>query len=130
MPARHPYRASGLVQRLLCFGPHISRFCDLYREWVGRLKPTLRQVHTAGERVFVDFAGHAMEVIDGATGEIRRAEIFVAVLGASSYTFAEAVWTQSLPDWIAAHVAMLGLRPARQCARRPVPGAAGCRFSC
>ena len=84
-----------------------SWFCDLYREWVGRLKPTLRQVHTAGERVFVDFAGHAMEVIDGATGEIRRAEVFVAVLGASSYTYAEAVWTQSLPDWIAAHAAML-----------------------
>ena len=73
-----------------------SWFCDLYREWVGRLKPTLRQVHTAGERVFVDFAGHTMEVIDGATGEIRRAEIFVGVLGASSYTFAEAAWTQSL----------------------------------
>ncbi len=64
-------------------------------------------MHTAGERIFVDFAGHAMEVIDGATGEVRRAEIFVAVLGASSYTFAEATWTQSLPDWIAAHVAML-----------------------
>ena len=84
-----------------------SWFCDLYREWVGRLKPTLRQVHTAGERVFVDFAGHTMEVIDGATGEVRRAEVFVAVLGASSYTFAEASWTQSLPDWIAVHVNML-----------------------
>ena len=84
-----------------------SWFCDLYREWVGRLKPTLRQVHTAGERVFVDFAGHTMEVIDGATGEVRRAEIFVALLGTSSYTFAEAVWTQSLPDWVAAHVNML-----------------------
>src|SRR4051812_35291307 len=84
-----------------------SWFCDLYRDWVGRLKPTLRQVHTAGERVFVDFAGHTMEVIDGATGEVRRAEIFVAVLGASSYTYAEAVWSQSLPDWIAVHVAML-----------------------
>ena len=84
-----------------------SWFCDLYREWAGRLKPTLRQVHTAGERVFVDFAGHTMEVTDGATGEIRQAEIFVAVLGASSYTFAAAVWTQSLADWIAAHVAML-----------------------
>jgi len=84
-----------------------SWFCDLYREWVGRLKPTLRQVHTAGERVFVDFAGHTMEVIDGATGEIRGAQVFVAVLGASSYTFAEATWTQSLPDWIAAHVNML-----------------------
>lgn len=84
-----------------------SWFCDLYREWAGRLKPTLRQVHPAGERVFVDFAGHTMEVIDGASGEIRRAEVFVAVLGASSYIFAEATWTQSLPDWIAAHVNML-----------------------
>lgn len=52
-----------------------SWLCDLYREWVGRLKPTLRQVHTAGERGFVDFAGHAVEVIDGATGEVRRAEV-------------------------------------------------------
>jgi len=84
-----------------------SWFCDLYRAWVGRLKPTLRQVHTAGERVFVDFAGHTMEVIDGATGEIQRVEVFVAVLGASSYVFAQATWTQSLPDWIAAHVNML-----------------------
>lgn len=84
-----------------------SWFCDLYREWAKRLKPTLRQVHTAGERVFVDFSGRTMEVIDGSTGEIRRAEIFVGVLGASSYTFAEAAWTQSLPDWIALHVSML-----------------------
>jgi len=84
-----------------------SWFCDLYREWVGRLKPTLRQVHTAGERVFVDFAGQSMEVIDGATGEVLRAEVFVGVLGASSYIYAEAVWTQSLPDWIAAHVNMM-----------------------
>ncbi len=81
-----------------------SWFCDLYREWVGRLKPTLRQVHTAGEKLFVDFAGHAMEVVDGATGEVRRAEIFVAVLGASSFIYAEATWSQTLPDWIAAHV--------------------------
>ena len=85
-----------------------SWFCELYRAWVGCLKPTLRQVHPAGERVFVDFAGHTMEVIDAATGEIRRAEVFVAVLGASSYTYAHATWTQSLPDWIAAHAAMLG----------------------
>jgi transposase len=84
-----------------------SWFCDLYREWAGRLKPTLRQVHPAGERVFVDFAGRTMEVIDGATGEIHRAEIFVAALGASSYIFSQATWTQSLPDWIGAHVAML-----------------------
>ena len=97
------YRAGAGAQT----GFGYSWFCDLYRAWVGRLKPTLRQVHAAGERVFVDFAGDAMEVIDGATGEVRRAEIFVAVLGASSYTFAQATWTQSLPDWIAVHVDML-----------------------
>jgi transposase len=84
-----------------------SWFCELYRQWVGRLKPTLRQVHTAGERLFVDFAGHTMEVVDGATGEIRAAEVFVAVLGASNYLYAEATWTQALPDWIAAHVNVL-----------------------
>ena len=82
-----------------------SWFCDLYREWVGRLKPTLRQVHPAGERMFVDFAGRTMEVVDGAAGDIRRAEIFVAVLGASSFTYARATWSQSVPDWIGAHVA-------------------------
>jgi transposase len=81
-----------------------SWFCDLYRAWVGRLKPTLRQVHLAGEKLFVDFAGHTMEVFDGATGEVRRAEIFVAVLGASSFIYAEATWSQALPDWIALHV--------------------------
>lgn len=84
-----------------------SWFCALYRQWAGRLQPTLRQTHLAGERVFVDFAGQTMEVIDGATGEVLRAQVFVAVLGASSYTFAEASWTQSLPDWIALHVNML-----------------------
>jgi transposase len=97
------YRGAAGVQDVFGY----SWFCGLYREWVGRLKPTLRQVHTAGERVFVDFAGHTMEIIDGATGEVRRAEIFVGVLGASSYTFAGASWTQSLPDWIALHVALL-----------------------
>jgi hypothetical protein len=80
-----------------------SSFCDLYREQVGHLKPTLRQVHTAGEKLFVDFAGRAMEVVDGATGEVRPAEIFVAVRGASSFIYAEATWSQTLPDWIAVH---------------------------
>ncbi len=80
-----------------------SWFCDLYREWVGRLKPTLRQVHPAGERLFVDFAGRTMEVSEAA-GEKRQAEIFVAVLGASSFTYARATWSQTLPDWIGAHV--------------------------
>jgi transposase len=84
-----------------------SWFCNLYREWAGRLKPTLRQVHIAGEKLFVDFAGHTMEVFDGATGEAHQAEIFVAVLGASSLIYAEATWSQALPDWIAVHVNVL-----------------------
>ena len=85
-----------------------SWFCDLYREWAGRLKPTLRQVHPAGERLFVDYAGSTMAVTEGASGEERQAAIFVAVLGASSFTFACATWSQGLPDWIGAHVAAFG----------------------
>jgi transposase len=81
-----------------------SRFCDLHAAWRGRLSPTMRQTHPAGERMFVDYAGQTVEVIDGATGEVRRAQVFVAVLGASNYTYAEARWTQSLPDWIGCHV--------------------------
>jgi transposase len=88
-------------------GYRYSRWCELYRGWEGRLSPTMRQVHPAGERLFVDFAGQTVEVIDPATGEVRSAQVFVAVLGASSYTYAEAVWTQSLPDWIGAHVRAL-----------------------
>jgi transposase len=81
-----------------------SWFCELYRDWAVRLKPTMRQTHIAGEKLFVDFAGRTGEVVDGLTGEIIPVQIFVAVLGASSFTYAEAVWSQKLPDWIAAHV--------------------------
>jgi transposase len=81
-----------------------SWFCDLYRAWAGRLKPTMRQVHVAGEKLFVDFAGRTGEVIEANTGEVVPVQIFVAVLGASSLTYAEAAWSQKLPDWIAAHV--------------------------
>jgi len=81
-----------------------SRFCELYRRWHGRLSPTMRQHHVAGERMFVDYAGATLEVIDPKTGEVRSAELFVSTLGASSYTFAEATWTQSLPDWCGSHV--------------------------
>jgi transposase len=84
-----------------------SRFCELYRRWEGRLSPVMRQHHVAGARVFVDYAGDTVEVVDGATGEVRPAQIFVGVLGASNYTFAEATWTQGPPDWIGAHVRML-----------------------
>jgi transposase len=80
-----------------------SRFCDLYRAWKGKLKPTMRQAHLAGEKMFVDYAGTTAEVIDPLTGEIHEAQVFVATLGASSYSYAGATWTQSLPDWIGAH---------------------------
>lgn len=81
-----------------------SWFCECYKEWSGRLKPTLRQVHVAGEKLFVDYSGHTMEVIDRLIGEVHTAQIFVAVLGASNFTYAEASFTQSLPDWIGSHV--------------------------
>ena len=81
-----------------------SRFCDLYAEWRGRLSPTMRQAHPAGERLFVDYAGQTVAVIDAATGETRAAQIFVAALGASNLTYAEARWSQGLPDWIGCHV--------------------------
>jgi transposase len=84
-----------------------SRWCELYRGWESRLSPTMRQAHPAGERLFVDYAGQTMEVVDGSTGELRTAQVFVAVLGASNYTYAEATWTQGLPDWIGAHVRTL-----------------------
>jgi transposase len=84
-----------------------SRWCELYRSWEGRLSPTMRQAHPAGERLFVDYAGHTVEVVDGSSGEIRPAQVFVAVLGASNYTYAEATWTQSLPDWIGSHTRVL-----------------------
>ena len=80
-----------------------SRFCELYRRWTGRLTPVMRQHHVAGERVFVDYAGTTLEVVDAATGEVRRAQLFVAALGASNLTYAEASWSQGLSDWIGAH---------------------------
>lgn len=83
-----------------------SRFCDLMREFERRLSPTMRQNHVAGDKVFVDYSGKKLPIVDPATGEIRQAEIFVAVLGASNFTYAEATWTQQLPDWIEAHVRM------------------------
>ena len=61
-----------------------SRFCDLYAAWRGRLSPTMRQAHPAGERLFVDYAGQTVPVIDAATGEVRQAQIFVAALGQTS----------------------------------------------
>ena len=83
-----------------------SRFCDLFRGFEKCLSPVMRQHHEAGDKLFVDYSGKKIGVLNKATGEFREAEIFVGVLGASSLTYAEATWTQSLPDWIGAHVRM------------------------
>jgi transposase len=85
-----------------------SRFCDLHRAWEKRVSPTMRQTHIAGERMFVDYSGTTLQLIDGTTGEVLTAELFVAVLGASNLTYAEATWTQSLPDWIGSHIRAFG----------------------
>ena len=79
-----------------------SRFCDLYREFARRLKRSMRQTHRAGEKLFVDYAGDTVPVIDASTGEIRRAHIFVAVLGASNYTYACATAAETQADWLGA----------------------------
>jgi transposase len=84
-------------------GYSYSQFCERYRQWKGRLSPTMRQIHPAGERMFVDYAGQTIEFVDGLTGEVMNCQLFVAVLGASSYTYAEATLTQSLPDWCSSH---------------------------
>jgi transposase len=86
-----------------------SRFCDLYRDWCKTISPTMRQTHAAGEKLFVDFAGDTIPVFDAAIGIGRRAHIFVAVLGASNYTYAEARWSEGLADWIGAHVNALNM---------------------
>ena len=81
-----------------------SRFTVLFRAWKKAQRLSMRQTHRAGEKLFVDYAGLTLPIVDPATGEARPAQVFVSVLGMSSYTYAEATWTQSLPDWIGSHV--------------------------
>jgi transposase len=85
-------------------GYRYSRFCDLYRSWEHKLSVTMRQTHLGGDKLFVDYAGATVPVIiDRLTGELCEAQIFVAVMGASNFTHAEATWTQGLANWIGAH---------------------------
>ena len=88
-------------------GYRYTQFCARYHQWARRLRPSMRQVHRAGEKTFIDFSGKKPALVDRATGEIRPVELFVAVLGASRYTYAEATATQRLPDWVAAHTRMV-----------------------
>ena len=87
-------------------GMGYSRFCTLYREFKTTLKRSLRQVHRAGEKVFVDYAGPTVPIHNMVNGEIKFAQIFVGVLGASNYIYADAVWNQRKENWIASHVRM------------------------
>jgi len=84
-------------------GYRYTQFCEIYRQWLGRRGLTMRQVHHAGEKCFVDYAGQKPTFIDPAIGEVIAVELFVAVLGASNYTYAEATRTQQVADWIASH---------------------------
>jgi transposase len=92
----------------------------------------MRQTHGPADKLFVDFAGDTVAVFDGSTGEQRRVQIFVAVLGASNYTFAQARWTQGLPDWIGAHVDALraigGVPKAIVCDNLKAGVTAACRY--
>ena len=83
-----------------------TQFCGYYKAWKKRLNPSLRQRHKAGEKLFVDWAGQTMEVIDPSTGESRRAYLFVGTLGASNYTYVEGFEDTKLSSWITAHVHM------------------------
>lgn len=89
-------------------GYRYSRYCDLYRGWAMKLPVTMRQEHASGDKLFVDYAGDTVTVVvDRLSGKTRQAHLFVAVLGASSLSFAQARWTETLPDWIECHVQAL-----------------------
>jgi transposase len=85
-------------------GYQYSQYCKLYRDFLGRVDCCMRQNYVAGEKLFVDYSGQTVPLTNPVTGEVNSAQVFVAVLGASSYTYAEATLTQSLPDWLASHV--------------------------
>jgi len=108
-------RRKGMTLRLLwreyrdqyADGLGYTQYCKLYRRHVKIISPVMRQVHKAGEKIFVDYAGMTMPWLDPETGEIHEAQIFVGCLGASQFMFLEATATQQLPDWIQSHVRML-----------------------
>jgi len=105
MVLREEYRAEVLN------GHGYSRYYQLYSEWKRCLSATMRQTHLAGDKLFADWAGDKVPIIDQMTGEVREASIFVAVMGASSYAYSEGLLTEALPDWISAHVNTLALYP-------------------
>lgn len=85
-------------------GYQLSQYYDLYDRWKKKLNVSLRQNHKAGEKMFIDYAGQTIPITDRTTGKDKEAELFVAVLGASNYTYLESTWSQGLCDWINSHV--------------------------
>lgn len=85
-------------------GYSYAQLCHRYREWLGCQQRRMRQVHYTGEKLFVDYCDPTMSVVNPDTGEVKSAQVFVAVLGASNYTFACASWSQKQEDWLKAHV--------------------------
>jgi transposase len=85
-------------------GYRYTQFCEYYRKWLDERRLTMRQVHRAGEKAFLDYSGNKPRLVEQTTGVVTEAELFVAVLGASNYTFAEATRTQSSPDWISSNI--------------------------
>ena len=88
-------------------GYRYTKFCEVYREWVERRAPSMRQVHVAGDKMFVDYSGKKPHYVDATTGEVVEVELFVAVLGASSYTYVEATHTQTLADFTSSNARAL-----------------------
>jgi transposase len=88
-------------------GYRYTKFCEVYREWLERRGPTMRQTHEVGDKLFVDYSGKKPSIVDPQTGEVIEAELFVAVLGASNYTYVEATRTQRVHDFIGSHVRAL-----------------------
>jgi transposase len=84
-------------------GYRYTKFCGAYQEWLARRSPTMRQVHVAGDKMFVDYSGTKAHYVEPTTGEVVEVELFVAVLGASSYTYAEATHTQRVADFTASN---------------------------
>lgn len=88
-------------------GYRYTQFCEIYRQWLGRQRLSMRQVYRGGEKLFLDYSGKRPCIWDEKTGERVPVELFVAVLGASNFTYAEATQTQRSADWIASHVRAL-----------------------
>ena len=107
-------RRKGMTLQLLwreyrdqvALGLGYSQFCYHYRRYAKTLAPVMRQLHKAGEKAFVDYAGMTVPWVDVSTGEIHEAQIFVGCLGASQLIFIEATKTQQLPEWIDSHIHM------------------------